>query len=281
MGFEIESMVCGYHCYNAIWDATIGEELPCKLPEDRFAVAVVRGEVTVGHVPKRISSICSSFLWRGGTITCKITGTRRYSADLPQGGLEIPCQLRFEGNNKDLDKAKSLVQYAMKACTASPEVREQSTVIISKSPKTLVCINENNNSDTAVKVEQSHNSSIEIKNSLYSSVKVNKSPDCSVNISECASSHIKVTNSDCSVVNVSACSSSKSPTDASIDLTGLPAANANKSKYDATKVQLVDLAKVEPDTSVESNHVVLLGSHCKWTSIQPNDRRKRTKTFAY
>ena len=63
MGFEIESMVRGYHCYNAIWDATIGEELLCTLelsnPEDRFAVAVVRGEVTVGHVPKRISLICS------------------------------------------------------------------------------------------------------------------------------------------------------------------------------------------------------------------------------
>ena len=86
-------MVRGYHCYNVIWDATIGEELPCKLelsnPEDRFAVAVVRGEVTVGHVSKRISSICSSFLWRGGTITCKITGTRRYSADLPQGPLSF------------------------------------------------------------------------------------------------------------------------------------------------------------------------------------------------
>ena len=65
MGFEIEFMVCGYHCYNAIWDAAIGEELPCKLElsnlEDRFAVAVVRGEVTIGHVPKQISLICSSF----------------------------------------------------------------------------------------------------------------------------------------------------------------------------------------------------------------------------
>lgn len=72
---------------------------------------------------------------------------------------------------------------------------------------------------------------------------------------------------------------SKSPTDASIDLTGLPAANASKSKYNVTKVQLVDLTKVEPDTSVKSNHVVLLGSHCKRASIQPNDRRKRAKIF--
>ena len=39
MSFEVESMVCGYHCYS-----TMREELPCKLelnnPEDRFAVAM-------------------------------------------------------------------------------------------------------------------------------------------------------------------------------------------------------------------------------------------------
>ena len=70
--FEIDSMVRGYHCYNTIWNAVIGEELPCKLelsnPEDRFAVAVCQREITVGHVPRRISSICSSFLRRKGTI---------------------------------------------------------------------------------------------------------------------------------------------------------------------------------------------------------------------
>ena len=53
-------------------------------PEDRFAVAVCKRDVTVGHVPKRISLICSSFLRRDGIITCQVTGTRRYSADLPQ-----------------------------------------------------------------------------------------------------------------------------------------------------------------------------------------------------
>ena len=57
------------------------------------AVAVERSGVTVGHVPRRISSICSMFLRRGGRIDCEITGDRRYSEDLPQGGLEIPCKL--------------------------------------------------------------------------------------------------------------------------------------------------------------------------------------------
>jgi len=97
-------------------------------------------------------------------------------------------------------------------------------------------------------------------------------PGCSVNISGCVSSHIKVTNSDCSVVDVSECSSlsnSKSPTNTPTDLTCLPG-NVSKSKDDASKVQLVDLTKVEPaDTlPVKSNDVVLLESHYKRASVE-------------
>lgn len=47
----------------------------------------------VGHVPLKISSICSS---------------RWYSADLPQGGLEILCTLVFEGKLKKSAKLTNL-----------------------------------------------------------------------------------------------------------------------------------------------------------------------------
>ena len=70
----------------------------------------------------------------------------------------------------------------LKVSNVGPETkeeREQSTVIISKSPKTLVCIND---LKAAVNVEQSCNSSIAITNPLCSSVKVDKSPGCSVNV---------------------------------------------------------------------------------------------------
>ena len=177
-------------------------------------------------MPKRISLICSSFLWRDGTITCRVTGARRYSANLLQGSLEIPCQLHFEGNNTDIDKAKNLMQYAMEVsnvCPETKEAREQSTVIISKSPRTLVSINDSSNSKVAVNVEQSRNSLIKIINSLCSSVKVDKSPGCSVKVNECASAHVKVMDSDCSVVNVSTSSSlsnestHNSPSDRPVD----------------------------------------------------------------
>ena len=39
--------------------------------------------------------MCSVFIRRGGSITCTVNGSRRYSADLPQGGLELPCKLMF------------------------------------------------------------------------------------------------------------------------------------------------------------------------------------------
>ena len=85
--FSIKSMVRGYHAYCDIWSASLDEELVCAREPDNysardpFAVAVVRSEVTVGHIPRKISSVCGLFLRRGGTIMCKVTGSRRYSED--------------------------------------------------------------------------------------------------------------------------------------------------------------------------------------------------------
>ena len=62
--FSIEAMVRGYHVYLDHWDAGTGEQLPCKREpgnrKDLFTVAVVRLNVTIGHV-------CSMFVLRGGT----------------------------------------------------------------------------------------------------------------------------------------------------------------------------------------------------------------------
>ena len=93
--FSVEAMVHGYHVYQDSWEAAIGERLPCKREpgnrKDPFAVAVVRSRDTVGHVPKKISSVCSMFLLVVvQSIHCRVIASRRYSGDLPQGGLEIP-----------------------------------------------------------------------------------------------------------------------------------------------------------------------------------------------
>ena len=57
--------------------------------ESLFAVAVKGSDIVVDHVPKEIPYIRSSFWRRGGTITCSITRARHYSADLPQGRLQV------------------------------------------------------------------------------------------------------------------------------------------------------------------------------------------------
>ena len=103
----------GYHIYNEKWTAVIGEILCCARETgnvlDRYAVGVLKDGDIVGHLPKKLSKICSLFLRRGGSISCKITGKRRHSKDLPQGGLEIPCTLIVVGRKNDVAKVKKLV----------------------------------------------------------------------------------------------------------------------------------------------------------------------------
>ena len=99
--------------YKNVWSPTINEELECRREPsnatDRYAVSVMNGGTIVGHLPKNISRVCSLFLRRGGSLTCRVTGRRRYSSDLHQGGLEIPCLLIFRGEEKDIKNIKKLI----------------------------------------------------------------------------------------------------------------------------------------------------------------------------
>ena len=41
---------------------------------------------------------------------CKVTGRRRYSTDLPQGGLEIPCAVLFTAKDKrGIDNLENII----------------------------------------------------------------------------------------------------------------------------------------------------------------------------
>ena len=114
---EVKEIVRGYHIYKDIWEATLRENLECQRESrnihDIYAVAVLKSGLVVGHVPKRISSICSLFL-HAGSIHCIVSGAKRYSANLEQGGLEVPCILKFESDNLKLqNKTKKLVVSAL------------------------------------------------------------------------------------------------------------------------------------------------------------------------
>ena len=63
--YEMESCVRGYHVYKDLWDASIGEDILCEREPfnnaDRYAVAVLKDDTVVGHIPRKISRICSLF----------------------------------------------------------------------------------------------------------------------------------------------------------------------------------------------------------------------------
>ena len=114
-------MVRGNHKYKDVWEAEVGTTLQCQRetadPHDIYAVAVLKSGVIVGHGLKKISSTCSLFLQSGGAIHCTVTGAKRYSADVEQGGLEVPCVLKFVGDREKLkcllDKTQKLACYAL------------------------------------------------------------------------------------------------------------------------------------------------------------------------
>ena len=114
----VDSCVRGFHVYKDIWTPIIGEVFSCERedgnPMDPYAVAIKRGSEVIGHVPQKISAACSLFMQRGGAATCRIVDSHhQYSSDLPQGGLQIPCQLVFQSEDTELiEKIKKIVKSA-------------------------------------------------------------------------------------------------------------------------------------------------------------------------
>ena len=84
----------------------MGKELQCKIEHgnvhDIYAVAVIQEDIVVGHLPRNISTPCHLFLCKGGVTSCVINGSRQYSADLIQGGLQVLCHLVFQCSPPDL-----------------------------------------------------------------------------------------------------------------------------------------------------------------------------------
>ena len=93
---EYKKTLCvrGYHVYKQIWNATMGEKLVCAIDPsnslDCYAVVVEKDRTIIGHLPRKVSRVSTLFLKKGSRINCTVTRGRRYSADLPQGSLEIP-----------------------------------------------------------------------------------------------------------------------------------------------------------------------------------------------
>ena len=64
-----------------------------------------------------------------------MTGPRRYLADLPQGGLEIPCSIEFKGEKSMVGKIQSLL-----GCKESTTRSESTNYLNEESPVHSVAI---------------------------------------------------------------------------------------------------------------------------------------------
>ncbi len=111
--FCFSSAVRGYHVYKDVWRPSIGEKLVATREfnnrMDKYAVQVVKGNETVGHLPREFSRIAWYFLARGGAIEVEVIGRRRHCKQLC-GGMEIPCHLEFSCSSKlQIDRLKELL----------------------------------------------------------------------------------------------------------------------------------------------------------------------------
>ena len=61
--FKLYSAARGYHVYKDVWEPSVGEKLVARREFDnrfdKFAVKVLNGEETVGHLPRKYSRIFS------------------------------------------------------------------------------------------------------------------------------------------------------------------------------------------------------------------------------
>ena len=78
----------------------------------------------IGHIPRKISAIWSILIRCGGSIVFVINGSRKYLFDLPQGGLEIPCILKFVTSNlneacKMRQQLESRLHTRISSCTGT------------------------------------------------------------------------------------------------------------------------------------------------------------------
>ena len=101
--FAFTSAVRGYHVYQDVWKPSIGERLVAKRefdnPVDKHTVKVVKGNETVGHLPREFSRMAWNFLARSGEISVEVIDRRRHCKQICRG-MEIPCQLEFTCSNK-------------------------------------------------------------------------------------------------------------------------------------------------------------------------------------
>ena len=92
-------------------------------PFDPYNVAIRKRAEVIGHVPRKISAVCS-FLYKKEVLYLLIPAAQ-YSADLLQGG--VLCKLEFQCRGTDLlsivkklVKSAPVIEFELKPCAPLP-----------------------------------------------------------------------------------------------------------------------------------------------------------------
>ena len=108
---EISSFIRGVHAYNEEWmsyeEETLSLQREPENSHDKYAVAVVKDAIVVGHVPFNLAPLLSSFLSRPfNNGTAEVTGPW---VNCRAGyGLELPCVYQLNGPQKYIAKLEEL-----------------------------------------------------------------------------------------------------------------------------------------------------------------------------
>ena len=79
-------------------------------PTNRYAMAVLKDGVIIGHTQTKDNfTSLLTFPEERRNHSCTVTGRRRYSVDISQGGLKIPCLVVFRAEPKNSKKLVRLI----------------------------------------------------------------------------------------------------------------------------------------------------------------------------
>ena len=108
----------GYYEYCSVW-RPVQDEILCvqqerNNPYDPYAVAALKQQRVVGHLPREISRFTWFIISHGTVVSVKVVDIHQRRSPLVQGGLEIPVEVYVamqlsDENQKALDIYRSLI----------------------------------------------------------------------------------------------------------------------------------------------------------------------------
>lgn len=95
---KFTAAVRGFHVFKTFWNPMPGEILNCHHEPgneyDMFSIKTCNSEdVTVRHLPRKVSRATKFLLDRGPIVTARLTSDHYRRSPLIQGGLEIQCEV--------------------------------------------------------------------------------------------------------------------------------------------------------------------------------------------